>query len=468
MTARFFAATHALDGSNIIGLRLGGLLETRRSQRALLLQAGTQKNDPDPGSDAQAENALMKFAVATYGTEGDARPLAALCRALMDAGHEAHLLADATTLGGANALGVPATALAGDIRGALQADGTISAAVAKGGRFTSTASALAHIASVNTEAWLKQIVAVGHDCDAIIVAGLAAFVGLSAAEYLGAKAIGAGMIPITPTAAFPSPFLPPGWVPRPLNRTSHQFVNGMLWRAFRKTTNEARSTVCKLPARQHMWTDHPMLYGVSPSLLPTPSDWPRNARLCGQWTLPSHAWSPPQALSDFLASGEPPIYIGFGSMAGFERPRLLKEVISAVAGRRALFYPGWSGVDTAMLTENFFVIGETPHNWLFPRTSVVVHHGGSGTTHSAARAGVPSVVVPFAGDQFFWANRLRLAGVAPAALSGKHLHATTLAQAIEFATTTEVRACARALGEKMGAEDGLADAVSAIERIMSG
>ena len=45
--------------------------------------------------------------VATYGTEGDARPLAALCRGLMDAGHEALLLADEATLGSAQALGVP-------------------------------------------------------------------------------------------------------------------------------------------------------------------------------------------------------------------------------------------------------------------------------------------------------------------------------------------------------------------------
>ncbi|WP_243649127.1 glycosyltransferase [Luteibacter rhizovicinus] len=371
------------------------------------------------------------------------------------------MLADAATLGSANALGVPTTAMAGDIKGALQP------VVEQGGRFTGTASALARIANVNAEAWLRQIVATAQDCDAIIVAGLAAFVGLSAAEYLGVKAIGAGMIPITPTAAFPSPFLPPRMVPRLLNRASHQFVNGLLWRAFRKTTNEARSVVCNLPARKNLWTEHPMLYGVSPSLLPTPHDWPVNARLCGQWSLPSQAWSPSQSLGDFLASGEPPIYIGFGSMAGFDRPRMLKEIVNAIAGRRALFQPGWSGVNTAELPENIFEIGETPHDWLFPRTSMVIHHGGSGTAHSATRAGVPSVVVPFAGDQFFWADRLRQAGVTAAAVSGKHPDAVKIADAIAFAKTETVRLRARALGEKMHAEDGLVDAVSAIERIMS-
>jgi sterol 3beta-glucosyltransferase len=404
----------------------------------------------------------MKFSVVTYGTEGDARPLAALCRALMDAGHEAQLLADAATLSAATALGVPVMALAGDMRGAL------SSAVAKGGRFTSTANTLARIANVNTEAWLRQIVTASAGCDAIIAAGLAAFAGFSAAEYLGVKTIGAGMIPITPTAAFPSPFLPPGLTPRWLNRASHSFVNGMLWRAFRQATNAARSSVCQLPARTRLWTDHSMLYGISPSLLPKPKDWPANAHLCGQWMSSSQEWSPPQALIDFLAAGDPPIYVGFGSMAGFDHAQFLKEMVSAVAGRRALFYPGWSGVDTNTLPGNFFVIEETPHDWLFPRTSIVVHHGGSGTTHSAARAGIPSVVVPFAGDQFFWAERLRQAGVAADAVSAKHLSSARLARGLAHADTEDVRAHAHALGEKMAAERGLQRAVASIEMIMSG
>lgn len=408
----------------------------------------------------------MKIIVATYGTEGDARPLAALCRALMDAGHQARLLADGATLGTARVLGVPATALAGDIKGVLQPQLAISGVVARNRRFTSTASALARIANANAEAWLREIVAAGEGCDAIVVSGLAAFVGLSAAEHLGVKAIGTGLIPITPTADFASPFLPlartPGW----LNRASHHFVNGMLWRAFRKQTNAARAAVCGLPPRRQLWTRHPMLYGVSPSLLPRPADWPGNARVCGQWIVPSTDWSAPRPLADFLAAGEPPMYFGFGSMAGFDRAKLLAAVITACAGRRALFYPGWSGVDTAGLPANIHVVGDTPHDWLFPRTSLVVHHGGSGTAHSAARAGVPSVVVPFAGDQFFWADRLRLAGVAAGAVNAKQLQASAFERAIAFARSAEARSRARELGARMAGEDGLADAVSAIEAML--
>lgn len=408
----------------------------------------------------------MKLVVATYGTEGDTRPFAALCRALMDAGHEARLLADASTLGSAQALGVPCAALAGDIRGALGTDASISGVVAKGNSVNSTVNALARIANANTESWLRQIVDTAKDCDAIIVSALAAFAGLSAAEYLGVKAIGAGMIPITPTAAFPSPFLPPRMVPRWLNHASHRFVNAMLWRAFRKTTNAARVKVCGLPPRKRVWTEHPMLYGVSPNLLSTPADWPASAHMCGQWMQPEQAWTPPSALGDFLAAGDPPIYVGFGSMTGFHSSKLLQAMVAAIAGRRALFYPGWSGIDTAQLPPNFFVLGETPHCWLFPRASLVIHHGGAGTTHSAARAGVPSVVIPFAGDQFFWADRLHQAGVAPHALDWKRMDARQLAEQLELASSDEVRKRARELGKEMTAEDGIADAIACIEKII--
>src|SRR3954464_2970636 len=125
----------------------------------------------------------MKFIVATYGTEGDARPFAALCRGLMDAGHKARLLADAGTLGSAQALGVPATPLAGNIRAALN-ERAIVGVVAKGGGFNATTRVLSRIANENAESWLRNIIEAGEGCDAILVAGLAAFVGFSAAEYL--------------------------------------------------------------------------------------------------------------------------------------------------------------------------------------------------------------------------------------------------------------------------------------------
>ncbi len=408
----------------------------------------------------------MKLVVLTYGTEGDTRPIAAFCRALIDAGHEVTFLADGGTLGSARDLGVPHAALAGDIRGTLQKGAIASSVIAGKNSLNATAHALARIANENADAWMRQVLEAAADSDGLIVAGLAAYIGFSVAEKLAVPVIGAGMIPLTSTSEFPSPFLRPGPIPRWLNRFSYRLVAEVLWRAFRSATNAARANV-GLPPGRKIWLGHPMLYGISPSLLPKPADWPDNSWMCGQWVRPVPRWDAPQSLQNFLSAGDAPIYVGFGSMVGFDRRALLEVVIAAVAGERALFYPGWSGADSLKLPRNFCVIGDTPHDWLFPRTSLVIHHGGSGTTHSAARAGVPSVVLPFAADQFFWAEQLRRLGIAPTTGNAQHITAVTLSRGIDAARTAEMRERASVVGARMRTEDGLATAVERVHALLA-
>jgi sterol 3beta-glucosyltransferase len=405
----------------------------------------------------------MKLVALTYGTEGDIRPMAAVCRALMDAGHDVTLLAGAGTLDSARDLGVQHVPLAGDIRGALQVG--ISSAVAGKNSLNAIAKAMARIANENADAWMRQALEVAAGSNGLIVAGLAAFIGFSAAEKLAVPVIGAGMIPLTPTSAFPSPFLPPRSIPRWLNRFSYHLVSEALWRAFGKATNAARAKV-GLPPGRKIWSGHPMLYGISPALLPKPADWPDNAWMCGQWVRPAHEWDAPLSLQNFLAAGDAPIYVGFGSMVGFDQRTLVDVVIAAIAGRRALFYPGWSST-AIKLPPNFFVIGDTPHDWLFPRTSLVIHHGGSGTAHSAARAGVPSVVLPFAADQFFWGEQLRRKGIAPAAATGPKVTPVILSRAIDATQTAEMRERAAAVGATIRSEDGLAKAVESVHALLA-
>ncbi len=398
----------------------------------------------------------MRLLIVTCGTEGDTRPLAALGHALAGAGHDVHLLADAATLGIAEALGLRCGALAGDIRGTIAADGAMR----------DIARNLVRLANAHAGDWLAQAIEAGRGRDAVIVSGLAAFVGLSAAEALGVPAIGAMMIPITPTAAFGAPLLPFA-PPRALNRASHRLVNQLVWRTFRAATNRARAAA-GLPPRRALWTTHPVLYGVSPALLPPVPDWPADHLACGQWRTPPGPWAPPADLLDFLAAGEPPAYVGFGSMAGFDNARIVRAVAGALGDRRVLFNAGWTGIDDDALPRHFHPVGHVPHDWLFPRTSLVVHHGGSGTTHSACRAGVPSVVVPFAGDQFFWAARVREAGIMRHALRGASIAAGALGEAVAFAEGASARDAAARLGERMRHEDGNAVAVAAIERIVAG
>ncbi len=91
----------------------------------------------------------------------------------------------------------------------------------------------------------------------------------------------------------------------------------------------------------------------------------------------------------------------------------------------------------------------------------VVHHGGAGTTGAGLRAGVPSIVVPFTMDQPFWASRVHALGVGPKPIPRPKLTRASLAAALRSAVTDDAMAeRARALGEKVRAEDGVANAVA--------
>lgn len=110
---------------------------------------------------------------------------------------------------------------------------------------------------------------------------------------------------------------------------------------------------------------------------------------------------------------------------------------------------GWGGLETEVLPEGVYGLESVPHDWLFPRVAAVVHHGGAGTTAAGLRAGKPSVLCPFYGDQAFWARRIHALGAGPAPVPQKQLNADTLAAAITAAvtdTTMQEKACS--LGKK--------------------
>lgn len=401
----------------------------------------------------------MKITFLTYGTEGDTRPLLALAREVVNRGHEAHVLADVAGAPRAHALGIPFTALAGDMRGAFQPGGAFGALLKDGASMSRLMRACATLARDNTLPWMEAACAAARGSDLLVYSGLAGFVGLAVAEGLGIPCIGAAMWPMTPTREFAPPFLNtyrlPGWA----NMLAHRAFERMAWSMFGPALNRARAQVFGAPPRKQPWRDMPLLVGCSPTLLARPADWPPKVAVTGVWQLPAEqGWAPPQALMDFLEAGPAPVYIGFGSMAGIAQGTLVDAIAAIAAGRRVLFQPGWSGIDPARLPPDVFVLDDTPHDWLFPRTALVVHHGGAGTSHAAARAGVPSVVVPFAGDQFFWARRMALRGIAttcPAA----GLDSACLVQAVAAASRPAMQDEARRVGQAMRAEDGVRTAV---------
>ena len=161
----------------------------------------------------------------------------------------------------------------------------------------------------------------------------------------------------------------------------------------------------------------------------------------------------------------PPVYVGFGSAAGLHPEKLANVVIAALvqAGQRGVIATGWGGLAPPNLPGDIFQLEAAPHAWLFPRMAAVVHHAGAGTTAAALRAGKPSIICPFLGDQPFWGTRVHSLGAGPRPIPRKKLTVANRSRAIRIAVTdTDMRRHAARLGENIRAENGLRVAVDFI------
>ena len=131
---------------------------------------------------------------------------------------------------------------------------------------------------------------------------------------------------------------------------------------------------------------------------------------------------------------------------------------------RAVVQSGWADLGPA--GDDILLVGDLPHDWLFPRTAAVVHHAGAGTTAAGLRAGVPAVPVPVLVDQPFWADRLHRLGVAPHPLPLRELTADTLTDALRTCLDRSTyRTRATELARRIRADDGPAVVLSLITQL---
>ncbi len=160
--------------------------------------------------------------------------------------------------------------------------------------------------------------------------------------------------------------------------------------------------------------------------------------------------------------------VSFGSIAGVEPGRTTATVLEAlrISRQRGLLVGGWGGLTSGASTtanQDVHFIESAPYDWLLPRVAAVVHHGGDGSTGEGLRAGKPTVVCPFFGDQPFWGRRVYALGAGPRPLPQKSLSAAALAEAILLAVGDRgMRREAERLGERMRTEDGVGNAVNII------
>jgi UDP:flavonoid glycosyltransferase YjiC (YdhE family) len=312
----------------------------------------------------------------------------------------------------------------------------------------------------------------------VIVSGLGGlFVGQALAEKLGVPFVQAYLYPFSPTREFPGVLTPVSQTPLTswLNAPSHRATQQMLWQTTRSADAAVRVEVLGLkpstfwgPFAALGGMDHLSLYGYSEHVIPMPRDWPSHNLVTGYWFLdPSEEWRPPAELVAFLETGPPPVYVGFGSM-GSKNPEATADLVLESlqrTGQRGVLSSGWGGLTKSDLPGSVCMVGSIPHAWLFPRMTAIVHHGGAGTTAAALSAGAPSIVTPVMGDQSFWARRVSDLGVGPKSVVRRKLTVERLTKAIETAVSDDaMRARASSLGEQIRAEDGIANAVEALEQ----
>ena len=211
----------------------------------------------------------------------------------------------------------------------------------------------------------------------------------------------------------------------------------------------------------------PVLYAISPLVMPRPASWKENIHMTGFWRDDRDVdYTPSPELAAFLAAGEKPIYVGFGSMVSGDMGETLGIVLDAVreSGVRAILSRGWGGKEIPS-DPNVFVADFVPHDWLFQHVAGVVHHGGAGTTAAGILACCPTLVIPFGGDQPFWAGRARELGIGPKPIPRDKLTVSKLSKAFTDLTTTgKYRVAAQELGERMRLEQGHIIAANIVER----
>ncbi|KAH7135162.1 UDP-glucose,sterol transferase [Dendryphion nanum] len=312
-----------------------------------------------------------------------------------------------------------------------------------------------------------------------IIANPPSFAPPHIAEKLGIPLHMMFTFPYTPTAKFPHPLAnikTSNVEMQYTNFMSYPLVEMMTWQGLGDLINRFRVKSLCLEEVSTLWAPGqlyrlkvPYTYMWSPGLVPKPKDWGPEINLSGFVFLDlASSFEPPDDLTKFLEAGEPPIYIGFGSIVVDDPDKFTEMIFKAVemAGVRALVSKGWGGFGSDSTPDNIFMLENTPHDWLFPKVSAVVHHGGAGTTAIGLKCGIPTMIVPFFGDQPFWGDMVSKAKAgAHQCIPYKKLTAERLAEGIKECLTDEAKENVQKIADSIAKEgDGAINAVQSFHR----
>ena len=370
----------------------------------------------------------MNITCLTIGSRGDVQPYIALCKGLLAEGHKPRIATHAEFRGWVESHGIEFAQVEGD-------PAELMRLCIEHGTFT---WAFLREANSSFRGWLDGLlISAAKACEGsdLLIESPSAMAGIHIAEKLGIPYFRAFTMPWTRTRAYPHAFvMPEHKMGGAYNYMTYVMFDNIFWKAISHQVNRWRNNTLGLPntGLEKMQPNKvPFLYNFSPCVVTPPLDFSDWIRVTGYWFLDEgDKYEPPKELDDFLKKarkdGKKIVYVGFGSIIVDDPPKMTRDVIDAVlkADVRCILSKGWSerissqsekdgtnpGKEPEMPPE-IHVIKAAPHDWLFSRIDAAAHHGGSGTTGASLRAGIPTIIRPFFGDQYFFASRVEDLGV---------------------------------------------------------
>ncbi|MFF1611549.1 glycosyltransferase [Amycolatopsis sp. NPDC058278] len=379
---------------------------------------------------------MTRVLLSTYGTRGDVEPLVALAVQLRALGADVRMCTppDEEFTDRLAGLGIEPVPVGPPVRALMRATAP------------PTPAELTRYRAELLETQFDVLPAAADGCGALVAAGLAQVAARSVAEAAGIRYVYATYAAVNLPSPHHAPPPRPGW-PEPEGagnaarwELDAQRVNAQ----FREPLNAHRAALGLPPVdnvRDHVYSARPWL-AADPVLGPATPD--LEVIQTGAWTSPDERPLPAE-LTAFLDAGPPPVYVGFGSIGPAPDIARWSVEASRARGYRVLVSRGWA----ELAVDDCFAIGDVNHQRLFGKLAGVVHHGGAGTTQTAARAGVPQVVVPIRlADNPYWAGRVAANGVG-AALDGPTATFEALTAAFDMALAPETAVRAKALGAQI-------------------
>ena len=388
----------------------------------------------------------MKVLLSSIGSRGDVQPILALALELRALGHQARLCVAPNFKEWIESYGLECMPIGPDLK-------KLTGGTVPGKPVLPPKEQLQQMAEQSVRTQFHVIAEAARDCDLVVAGGALQIATRSIAEVQKIPYIFAAYCP----AILPSPSYPPpktgGQYPFSLSESE----NLQLWEKneeefnlFRTTLNEERAKLSLGPitrVRSHIFTDRPWL-AADPVLAPASPLADLEVVQTGAWMLSEPAPLTPE-LEEYLADGTPPVYLGFGSMRASEQTaRVLIEAVRRL-GLRSILSRGWANLTPNDTRNDCLSIGDVSHDTLFPQLAAIVHHGGAGTTVTAARAAKAQVIIPHNYDQFYWAHRVQEMGTGVSGPTRDDLTVDALAEVLRSCLQPEVTKRAQALAGRI-------------------